>query len=152
LALATEPIDESAGYRHSADAEGQARRTDGEERPGGGAARAAGDPSPGRVRRQDHPRRDEAVHHSGTRGAQAGVARRVRQVAVTPLVINRQADARLLLSIQRERRLVGMAAMAGVDAIDRRTPISLQPEQRADAIHDSQDTKSPAGKTDGADV
>ena len=76
----------------------------------------------------------------------------MREVAVTSLVINRQADARLLLSIERQGRLVSMAAMTGVDAVDRRTPISLQPEQRADSIHDSQDTNSPAGETDGADV
>ena len=63
-----------------------------------------------------------------------------------------QADARLLLSIERNGRLVRMATMAGIDAIDHRAPISLQPEERADAIHDSQDTNSPAGETDGADV
>jgi predicted transposase YbfD/YdcC len=76
----------------------------------------------------------------------------VGQVAVAALVIDRQAHAGLLLSVQRKGRLVRMAAMACVDAVDRRTPISLQPEQRADAIHDSQDTNSPAGETDGADV
>jgi len=76
----------------------------------------------------------------------------MRQVAVAALVIGRQADARLLLSIEGKWRLIRMTAMAGVDAVDRRTPISLQPEQRADAIHESQDTNSPAGETDGADV
>jgi len=76
----------------------------------------------------------------------------VRQVTVTPLVLDGQADARLLLSIEGKWRLIGMTAVAGVDAVDRRTPISLQPEQRADAIHVLQDTNSPAGETDGADV
>jgi hypothetical protein len=76
----------------------------------------------------------------------------VRQVAVTSLVIDRQADARLLLSVEREGRFVGMAAVARVDTVDRRPLISLQPEQRADAIHVTQDTNSPAGETDGADV
>jgi len=76
----------------------------------------------------------------------------VRQVALTSLVIDRQADARLLLSVERNGGFVGMAAVARVDAIDRRPPISLQPEQRADAIHVTQDTNSPAGNTDGADV
>ncbi len=42
--------------------------------------------------------------------------------------------------------------MAAVDTIDRRTTIPLESEQRADAIHDTQDTNSPAGGTDGADV
>jgi hypothetical protein len=76
----------------------------------------------------------------------------VRQVAVTSLVVDRQADAGLLLSVERNGGFVGMAAVACVDTIDRRPPISLQPEQRADAIHITQDTNSPAGETDGADV
>ena len=42
--------------------------------------------------------------------------------------------------------------MARVDAIHHGSTVPLEPEQRADAIHDSQDTNSPAGKTDGADV
>jgi len=76
----------------------------------------------------------------------------VGQEALTSLVIDRQADARLLLSVERCWWVIGMAAVACVDAIDRRPPISLQPEQRADAIHVTQDTNSPAGKTGGADV
>ena len=76
----------------------------------------------------------------------------MRQEAITSLVVNRQADACLLLSVERNRGFFGMAAVARVDTIDRRPPISLQPEQRADAIHVTQDTKSPAGETDGADV
>jgi hypothetical protein len=45
-----------------------------------------------------------------------------------------------------------MAAMGSVDAVDRRPSVSLKSEQRANAIHDTQDTNSPAGKTDGADA
>jgi len=76
----------------------------------------------------------------------------MRQVAIASLVRHRQADPRLLLSIEWKGRLVGMTPMPAVDAIDRRTPISLEPEQRADTIHESQDSNSPAGETDGADV
>ena len=40
-----------------------------------------------------------------------------------------------LQPFEGKRWFVGVAAMAAVDAIDRRSTISLQPEQRADAIH-----------------
>jgi len=42
--------------------------------------------------------------------------------------------------------------MSSIDAVDGCPIISLEPEQRADTIHGMQDTNSPAGKTDGADV
>jgi hypothetical protein len=42
--------------------------------------------------------------------------------------------------------------MSSIDAVDGCPIISLEPEQRADSIHDSQDTNSPAGETDRADV
>ena len=76
----------------------------------------------------------------------------MRQVAITPQVSDGQADACLLLPVERDRKLFGVAPMAAVDTIDRRTTIPLESEQRADAIHDTQDTNSPAGGTDGADV
>jgi len=85
-------------------------------------------------------------------GTQATIARRMRQVPLTSFVIGGQAESSLLLAIERDRRRLGVATMTSIDAIDRRATISLEPEQRADAIHDWQDTKSPAGKTDGADV
>jgi len=76
----------------------------------------------------------------------------MRQVAVAALMIGGEADPGLLLAVQRGRWVLGVAAVAAVDAIDGGTALPLEPEQRADAIHVPQDTNSPAGKTDGADV
>ena len=76
----------------------------------------------------------------------------MRQVSLAALVIGGQAQARLLLAIERDRRRFRVAAVPTVDAVDCRSTITLEPEQRADTIHDRQDTNSPAGKTDGADV
>ena len=83
---------------------------------------------------------------------QATIAIDMRKVALAAFVIGGQAEACLLLAIERDRRLLGITAMTTVNAVDRRAAIMLEPEQRADAIHDSQDTNSPAGRTDGADA
>ena len=85
-------------------------------------------------------------------GPQPTVARRMCQVPLAAFVIGSQAESSLLMAIERDRRRLGVAAMTSIDTIDRRATITLEPEQRADAIHDSQDTNSPAGKTDRADV
>ena len=82
-------------------------------------------------------------------GPDAPVAIDMRKVALAAFVIGGQAEACLLLTIERNRRLLGITAMTTVDAVDRRAAIMLEPEQRADAIHDSQDTNSPAGKPTG---
>lgn len=74
------------------------------------------------------------------------------QVTLAALVLRREAQPRLLLSLERQRGLIGMASMGAIHAVDGGTAIPLEPEQRADAIHGSQDTNSPAGKTGGADV
>ena len=75
----------------------------------------------------------------------------MRQVALTPFMRGGQAQPSLRLPIERARWLVGMAPMRRIHAVDGGSRISLEPEQRADAIHGPQDTNSPAGKTDGAD-
>jgi hypothetical protein len=61
-------------------------------------------------------------------------------------VFLRQTDPRLLLSLERERRFIGVAAMGGVNTIEDGTTIPLQAEERADAIHDLQDSKRPSGE------
>ncbi len=48
--------------------------------------------------------------------------------------------------------MIGVAAMTTIDAIKSGPMIPLQPEERANAFHDSQDTNSPAGGTDRADT
>ena len=63
-----------------------------------------------------------------------------------------QTEPRLQLPIERAGGLLGVTTVPAVDTVDHRSPIRLEPEQRADALHDLQDTNSPAGKTDGADV
>lgn len=82
---------------------------------------------------------------------QATIAIGMRKVALASFVIGGQAEACLLLAIERDRRLLGITAMTTVDAVDRRAAIKLEPEQRADAFHDSQDTNSPAGEPTGPD-
>ena len=89
---------------------------------------AAGDPAPGGVGRQDHASRDEAADQAGSSRPQASVAGGVREVPITPFMSKGQAHARLLLSVERQRRLIGMAAMAAIDAIDRRSSIPLEAE------------------------
>ena len=63
---------------------------------------------------------------SGAGGPQAAVAGRVREVAIASLVIDRQADARLLLSVERVGGLLGVAAVAAStpSIADRRSPCS----------------------------
>ena len=74
------------------------------------------------------------------------------EIPLTPIVIGGEAEACLKVSFERDRRCLGMAPMRGVDAVDRRPAIRLESEERADAIHDLQDSNSPAGRTDGADT
>ena len=74
------------------------------------------------------------------------------EVALTALVLDREAQPRLLLPLEGQRGLIGMAPVGAIHAVDGGTTIPLKPEQRADAIHGWQDTNSPAGKADGADV
>ena len=71
----------------------------------------------------------------------------VGEQAIAPPVRIGQADARLELAIEGRWWIVGVAAMLAVDAVDRRSAVPLQPEERADAIHGFQDSESPAGKT-----
>ena len=80
------------------------------------------------------------------------MASNVREVSVTAPMGDGEAQSRLRLPVERARWLLGVASMPAVHAVDRRTAIPLETKERADAIHDLQDTNSPAGKTDGADV
>ena len=73
------------------------------------------------------------------------------EVSLAALVGEGEAQSSLRLSIERAGGVLGVTPMAAVHAVDRRTAIPLETKERADAIHDLQDTNSPAGKTDGAD-
>jgi hypothetical protein len=80
------------------------------------------------------------------------VARDERKIPFAAIVRVGKADACLLLTVEGCRRVVGVASVPGVDAGDDRATIPLEPEERADTIHDPQDSNSPAGKTDEADI
>ena len=108
--------------------------------------RAAGDAAPGRLRGEDHPRRDEAVAEAGAGPAShAAVAGGVREVALAALVRLGQAEPRLLLSLERGRGVLGVAAVRRVDAVDRRPAIPRPARGAGRRDPRPEDSNSPAG-------
>ena len=73
----------------------------------------------------------------------------VREVSLAALVREGEAQPSLHLSVKGAGGHFGVTSVAAVHSVDRRTAIALEAKERADAIHDLQDTNSPAGKPTG---
>ncbi len=63
-----------------------------------------------------------------------------------------QAELRLHRSLERRRRVLGEAAMRGIDPVDRHPTFAGEPEERADAIHGPEHNKAPTVKDGGGDA